>query len=477
MKAKKPEDYIVFSKRYSTESIIDRISKLAIKIFRGNTNRFFTDVMINNYHSLLIPQTMLIDLLYAVVKYSGSSKVRINYGEFLELLRLFHNYQCRLSHDKKTIALHIFGSLGEQIMFQESDVKGKFSREKYILENVSARIDDGIDFCKEFYEETGMDTTTYSKILSMFLCYYTTPSNTITYSILNEIAAYLSVPNEMVLSVMNRISCSFKDIIDSNLKRQIFYTKPIINIENTYYLSNPFLLLNKLIDSNYWVIRDKYCASGSQRFINAFGKYFELYAEEVFNNTLEKEVIERIDENTEKRADWKITLGVYVLIIEQKSTLPMISIKQNETDVLAIKKQMFKCWREAIEQLHSTEMAYGLNHPIKIILSYDDYFNPEILDELFNKEIYIENDGYYWLVSIDELEELLYLFKNNKMKFNEIIEDKIQLEISHSNKGRDLSLLFRKHGIKRNEYIREYGIYKEFEKIQGQDESNSTADD
>lgn len=262
-----------------------------------------------------------------------------------------------------------------------------------------------------------------------------------------------------------------------NLKRQIFYTKPIVNIENTYYLSNPFLLLNKLIDSNYWVIRDKYFANGDQKFVNAFGKYFELYAEEIFENTLGKEFIERIDESSGKRADWKISLGEYVLIIEQKSTLPMISIKQNETDVLAIKKQMFKCWREAVEQLQSTERAYGLNHPIKIILSYDDYFNPEILDELFSKEIDIENDGYYWLVSIDELEELLYLFKHNKMKFNEIIEDKIQLEISHSNEGRDLSLLFCKHGIKQNDYIREYEIYKEFEKIQWQDEFKNTADD
>ena len=467
MKAKRPEEYLMFSKQYSVESIVDMISKLSICIYHEKENKgFFFKLKVTPYKRIHIPQTWLIDLLYSVVLNGGCSVNKMDSHDLLKLLVLFNNYQCGLSHNKYSIALHIFGCLGEQKLFQEPDVAVKFSREKYILENVSARVDDGIDFCQEFYEETGMDTTTYSRILSMFLCYYTTQSNTITYSILNEIAAYLSVPNEMVLSVMNRISCIFKEIIDSNLKRQIFYTKPIINIENTYYLSNPFLLLNKLIDSNYWVIRDKYYASGSQRFINAFGNYFELYAKEVFYNTLEKEFIERIEEGTEKRADWKITLDEYVFIIEQKSTLPMISIKQNETDVLAIKKQMFRCWSEAVEQLYSTERAYGLNNPIKIILSYDDYFNPEILDELFNKEIGIENDGYYWLVSIDELEELLYLFKNNKMNFNEIMEEKIQLEISHSNKGRDLSLLFRKHGIKQNDYIREYGIYKEFEKIQ-----------
>lgn len=218
MKAKRPEEYLMFSKQYSVESIVDMISKLSICIYHEKDKKgFFFKLKVTPYKSILIPQTWLIDLLYSEISNGGYSVNKMDSHSLLKLLVLFNNYQCGLSHNKNTIALHIFGSFGEQKMFQELDVGVKFSREKYILENVSARVDDGIDFCKEFYEETGIDTTTFSRILVMFLCYYTMVSNTITYEALNEIATYMSVSDKMVLNVMNRISCSYKEIIDSML--------------------------------------------------------------------------------------------------------------------------------------------------------------------------------------------------------------------------------------------------------------------
>lgn len=80
-------------------------------------------------------------------------------------------------------------------------------------------------------------------------------------------------------------------------------------------------------NSNYWIIRNKYNTIGSQNFINAFGIYFEKYVEELLSRCLiENEYIKIPVNNTEKRADWKLNIEGFNILVEQKSTIPVLGI-------------------------------------------------------------------------------------------------------------------------------------------------------
>ena len=89
-----------------------------------------------------------------------------------------------------------------------------------------------------------------------------------------------------------------------------------------------------------------------------------------------------------------------------------------------------------------------------MILVADDYFMDEVLDCAFDvDESCPDNDGRYWLVSIDMMEVLLHTFKNSPDKFSQIMDEKNHLELSHSKDGRDLFRIINKYGIDKNYHI------------------------
>ena len=63
---------------------------------------------------------------------------------------------------------------------------------------------------------------------------------------------------------------------------------------------------------------------------------------------------------------------------------------------------------------------------------YEDYLDSDLLNViLFSKESGIQNDGYFWYVSIQEFEMLLYLYSQSPASFVEIVNSKIQKEIAN----------------------------------------------
>ena len=69
--------------------------------------------------------------------------------------------------------------------------------------------------------------------------------------------------------------------------------------------------------------------------MNYFGNLFEKYIAELLGCTLDKNEYEKIPEEKEKRADWKICCGKHKILVEQKSAIMRLSAKQQETDVSA----------------------------------------------------------------------------------------------------------------------------------------------
>lgn len=189
--------------------------------------------------------------------------------------------------------------------------------------------------------------------------------------------------------------------------------------------------------------------------MNYFGNLFEKYFAELLGCTLDKNEYEKIPEEKEKRADWKICCGKHKILVVQKSAIMRLSAKQQGTDVSAIKSFAVKTVIKAMRQLERTENDFGAGKYIKIILLYEDYLKPEILEQIMDMpECDVENDNYYWLVTISEMERLLTVAKNDRKKFDDIICDKVDRELHHSLAGKSLDQLLDEHGVTDNEYIR-----------------------
>ena len=179
-----------------------------------------------------------------------------------------------------------------------------------------------------------------------------------------------------------------------------------------------------------------------------------MYVEEVLKNCLSNGKFSKIPtENDEKRADWIINIENYTFIVEQKSSLSLLGIKQNQPDIEAMKRHILKTWGEAVRQLNETQAALSLDTPIKIILVYEDYYKAECLEELFRLDSEIVNDYNYWLMTINEFEMLFHTYKTNTELFFDIIANKIKLEHTQSHEGREMELLLSQKGIDRKSVV------------------------
>ncbi len=153
-------------------------------------------------------------------------------------------------------------------------------------------------------------------------------------------------------------------------------------------------------------------------------------------------------------------------MVEQKSALSLLGIKQSHPDVASMKSHMIKNWSKAIKQLKCTQNYLQLKNPIKIVLVYEDYYKSKCLDELFLIDKKLTNDNKYWLLSISEFENLLYIYKINPELALRIIEEKDRIETTKSYNERDLKQLFYKYDVESNLYLKNSSIYNEqFEKI------------
>ena len=124
------------------------------------------------------------------------------------------------------------------------------------------------------------------------------------------------------------------------------------------------------------------------------------------------------------------------------------------TDIFDLKDFGEKTIMKAVKQLKETEDYYGDVKYIKVILLYEDYLNSESLENYMNiSSIEIENDCYYWIMTIGEMEKLLMLCSEDRKKFDEIVSEKIKRENNHSKQGKSIEFLLNEIGVFQNTYI------------------------
>ena len=409
----------------------------------------------------------------ACLRSTGSRIITPN--ESLYLVDFYNDYLDKRDKNylrkKKDFFLYLFGFFGEQKKFQNAlGYIDTFVREKYILDVISKRTHPlnkyDIDIQREFYEATGYSTDDYASLLFLVWCYFT--KGKVSSALTNEI---IQIKNplfkiENIRNIVQKYSTTIEELTCNQLKRQGLYSKPFIKIGDEYVASNPFLVLSLFSNCLYWVVRNVYLEKKSQHFINAFGAYFEIYVEEVLENCLSHGKYHKVEESKkEKRADWILNVGDFTIIIEQKSAIAAIEAKQNHPDLELMKKYMKNNWGEAIKQLHSTQISENIKKCIKIILVYEDYYKSECIDEVFSLDDLPENDGTYWLISINEFEMLLDTYRSDPSLGLKIIEEKLFAETNKANDGRELIGFLSKNGISKNNYIKNFNIDSDYKKM------------
>lgn len=171
-----------------------------------------------------------------------------------------------------------------------------------------------------------------------------------------------------------------------------------------------------------------------------------------------------LSSNEEKRADWQISIGNYVFLVEAKAGLLPITIKQQMPDMKKLNEYLQTRVLKAVEQLNATEKEFALNACIKIVLLYEEYFEPHILKRETELNLGLTNGGSLWLLTINEFEMLLGVYKKDEALFNEIIQEKLNSEQDPQKTWLSIRSVLGRHGIRHNEHLdqTQFDPYREF---------------
>lgn len=469
------EEYQKLLRNYTLDELLVRINQESAKILLREEKDISFGVERVSYtlihaHSrrpvkddLIISIWNLIDLAYYATLFSNDYR-----GKTIKDDREFY-FLCRATQqlmadkekpiveeikDSPLLFLYALGFIGEQNKVQtQSAVFQNVSRELYILFEISKQVE-GVNIEDIVQQETGVNWKVLISSLLLIWFGFAQQKNLKT---IKELVNWDDVFKiEDFERVVARYTATYQEIRQSALKRQVFYAKPYVKTDRKEIISiNTYLNLCIYEHCVLWAVRDYYYKKGSREFTSYFGKLFEKYLNELFAEYLQTDKYHRIPEvKNAKRADWKADLCGYKFLIEQKSTILRLGAKQQDSDYNAIVAYAKSTLIKALKQLEATEEALNNGKHIKVILLYEDYFMPEILDYVFRlEECDITNDDYYWIVTIDEMETLLYLCKHDPQKCQKIIEERIKRETEHSIDGKRLELLFGQMDVEQNYHL------------------------
>lgn len=477
------DDVSSFLRKYSTENVLKEINKVSIDLFFNKNDSNFKATKrvefplygkrsgIPQKQEAIIMAWALVDLAYYIIKTSNDYRGKsIEFEQELYMLQIVvDTYKEReesifLDTNKEEMStdffMYIWGFAGEQFKFQNPKIVfDNFSRDLYML----FELNDSSKFDTESVIQKEIGVSWEKVITYLMMAWYGFTQSCTMKELIEKITwSDLYIKDEFE-QVIKRYTTNYAEIRESDLGRQLLYAKPFVNTQKGEIVSiSPYLNFFLCEHSVLWLIRDYFNKQDSQDFTNYFGNLFEKYFSEILNFCLRENEFERIEETgKDERADWKLIIGEYKFLVEQKSTIMRLSAKQQQTDIIAIKDFAKRTVIKAMSQLKNTENKFNDGKYIKIILLYEDYLNSALLDEIANMpECKVDNDNYFWIVTIEEIEMLLFLAMNDRKLFNEIIAEKIVREVSHSIAGKSIIQLLNESGIRKNEYIKQEKFLK-----------------
>ena len=226
----------------------------------------------------------------------------------------------------------------------------------------------------------------------------------------------------------------------------------LILYQDKYIITNIPALLISFSEFIYWTIRNYYNSIESRDFTTYFGHCFEYYLNDFF---IEYNInAEKIDEDNDKKPDWKIETNNYIFLIEQKAGLyPMDTrsiTSNNRFD--ALNSYLKNNLEKAFIQLNNYKIKSN-KIIIRICLTFEQIYMTELVQEIVLPTISNITDQHLnWIVPINEFEKLFIILSEDEDKFNSIIEEKIRLEKNLDKNGRGFDKLLETY---KNKYTNE----------------------
>lgn len=462
---------------YSTDEVLKKINEEATKISQNNGGLVGAERVTYTVYKkksrfpikekAIIQSWSLIDLAYYAILYSNDYRgKKIDKVDELYFLSVaVDHYKQRkeseflqgLSASEPDFMFYLWGFAGEQIKLEfQKKAFDNLGRELYIIFESSKLCKTEYNFEQVVEQETGV---TWKEIITFLLVgwFGFTQANTLE-KVTNKIMFKDEECKEKFEKVISFYTTTYNEVKTTKIGRQILYAKPFVKTQRNEIVGlGPYLSLATYEHSIFWILRNHYQKNkhNPQEFVNFFGICFEKYLGKLLYDCLENSEYEKIPEESMPRADWKLEIGGYKILVEQKSSIMVAAVKQQETNVEAFKKYAIKTIIEALNQLFITEKELGNAKYIKIVLLYEDFIKSDILASIFElTECHLENDGYYWLVTIGEMEQLLELYYQNADEFKSIVEEKIQRETTFSKEGKGIEQLLEEHNIFKNYYLK-----------------------
>ena len=471
-------DYKQYIRRFSTYDILDYFSKISIDIYKNcykgvkviKDKPFYSKKtgMKMGTHTFIITQWELLEICFNAIKYGNDYRNNlITENEFYTLINktkiLSEKLENAKSFKNDDIFKHLICITNMEFDFENLNIQSKFNRLYHMMTiiNQNKKYDQTnkvnyIDFKKKFYEITDIEYDKYIKCYMIIVLLASSGKNTNIMEIIDSInfditkLGFTKDDMKLIIQLQSKEYSFYKDKDNWNFLKY----NPIVHssrFKEKYIIANISALMISFSEFMYWTIRNYYCNIGSNDFTNYFGHCFEYYLNDFFEFYNIKHY--KIPETNDKVPDWKVETNDYIFLIEQKSALYPLNTRSITSDdrIKVLDKYISDNIKNAFVQLNN----YDINSTktiIRICLMLEDINIPDTVQDIVLKEIKNKKGHDYlnWIVSIDDFEKLFSMLSRNEKKFNDLIENKIKLEKSKSNKGRGFDILLSSY---KNEYI------------------------
>lgn len=457
------KDFVSFVKNTSTEEFVEFWGEMSIKIYQkqlknNDENELKATInfplKINQYGfiqqniEVMLSAWDIPNMIYTSICESNDYRNGHMTGDMASyvtsLYREFENDNSKIHYLKEVSLAEVFtylmGMTYEQFEFQNlAWTLQNFNRNYHILvaSNKICRkeiIDINVIVREQF--GFGIDELLLNELIILWLCGQhsdplTAPEN------MYQGKVSECVTREKIEKIIEYYSVDYEQVRNCKIKKQIFYSKPFVKTKKNKQtlLVSMHLLQMCFADGLYWLERDYYLNKNKgQKFLNAFGKMFEEYFQELAQLYLLRNMWDKIPEGKEKSADFYMEFEDVIFLFELKSGTMGIGAKQQIPEVELIEKFYSRNIREAYEQLKASEKVYQQNgkRVIKVFLLYEFTNNTQImmssLPEIFEKD----KDAY--ILTISDLEMFLATYKYERQKFQSVISDLIENSLEENKK-------------------------------------------
>ena len=464
---KAQENYENAIRRFTTCDLLEYFSRASIEAYNDN-KRAFTIVDVPYYNCRTGEKGMtkgfnygqwdLVQICYNSIKYSNDYRGRkVDESSFYYLLNENKIYEQALEELISTDPIYLYEHLqcitNIQFDFQSLTPICRFNRMYHIFTNINQNKNYNqtnevcyINFEQKFKEITNIDYNKFILIYSFIVLLSAGRNKTNIYDLINDIqfdVEKLGFSKEDIIAVIELQSRDYSFYKKSNNWNLLkFY--PIVKTDkgtNKYIITNIFSLMLSFPDAAYWIIRNYYAEKNSNDFTNYFGICFENYLKEVLEcYNINHLKLSESKKQKIKVPDWKIETDNYIFLVEQKAALFPIDTRTitKEERYKKIEEYFDKTLIKAFKQLNSYEINDTNKTVIRICLTFERIYMEENAKYIVERKMDFKTDkNLNWIVNIDEFEILMELLHNNEEKFNQIIQEKINLEVTQDKNGRN----------------------------------------